>query len=151
MKRVVLDGRGEAPPTARLFRGSGASNTILATTPLAAPDKLKKITGGGAACLKVPARRGRVSLKVLFRKLAEQGVMRLLVEGGGETAAAVLEEGLVDEVHLFIAPIIIGGRKSPPAVGGLGVKSIKDAYRLTGMTVNRLGDDMHVLGYVKED
>jgi len=149
LKRVVLDSRGDAPPTARLFRGRGASNTILAMTSLAPPDKLKKITEGGAACLKVPARKGRVSLKVLFRRLAEQGVMRLLVGGGGETAAAVLEEGLVDEVHLFIAPIIIGGRKSPPAVGGLGVKSVKDAYCLSGMDVNRLGNDIHVFGYIK--
>ena len=75
--------------------------------------------------------------------------MRLLAEGGGETAASLLEERLVDELHLFIAPIIIGGRDAVPAVGGEGVKSIKEAYGLRDMRVERLGEDIHVQGRLK--
>jgi len=149
LKRVVLDSGCEIPVASRLLRGPNAVNTILAVTKASPPENLKKIAATGAAILKVPPRKGRVSLKSLFRKLAGQGIMRLLVEGGGETSASLLEEGLVDELHLFLAPIIIGGRDAVPAVGGEGVKSIKDAYRLRDMIVERMGDDIHIKGTFK--
>ena len=149
LKRVVLDSGCGIPVTSRLIRGRNAKNTILATTKAAPPEKLKKVIRTGATVLKVPSRKGRVSLKLLFRKLAGEGIMRLLAEGGGETAASLLEEGLVDELHLFIAPIIIGGRDAVPAVGGEGVKSIKEAYGLRDMRVERLGEDIHVQGRLK--
>lgn len=149
LKKVVLDSGCDIPISSRLLRGPNAKDTILATTKAAPPEKLKEIAGTGAAILKVPSRKGRVSLKLLFRRLAGQGIMRLLAEGGGETAASLLEEGLVDELHLFIAPIIIGGRDAIPSVGGEGVNSIKDAYRLSNMIVERLGGDIHIYGTLK--
>ena len=150
LKKVVLDSQGRIPLTARLLRGENAKDTILATTPLAPVSRLKEITGRGVTLVKVPARAGRVSLKTLFRRLAARGIMRLLVEGGGETAASLLEECLVDELHLFIAPIIIGGRDAFPAVGGKGVKSIREAYRLHDMVVDRMGEDIHISGFIKD-
>ena len=148
LKRVVLDSRGRIPLSARLVRSRDPGNTILATTPLAPAARLKEIAGKGVSLLQVPARAGRVGLKSLFRKLAGRGVMRLLVEGGGETASSLLAEGLVDEVHLFIAPLIIGGKKSVPAVGGRRGRSIKNAYRLQDMSVERRGDDIHIWGSI---
>jgi len=150
LKRVVLDSGCDIPVTSRLLRGPNAKNTILAITKAASPKKQEDIIRTGATILRIPSRKGRVSLKLLFRKLAGQGIMRLMAEGGGETAASLLEAGLVDELHLFIAPIIIGGRDSVPAVGGEGVKSIKDAYRLRDMRVERLGRDVHIFGRIKD-
>ena len=75
--------------------------------------------------------------------------MRILIEGGGEVAASALRAGLVDELHFFIAPIIIGGRSAVSAVGGEGIKKIKDAYHLRGMMVKRLGPDLHVSGRIE--
>ena len=149
LKKVVLDSRCEIPVTSRLLRGSNSEDTIIAITNAAPPENVKQIAGTGATVLKVPSRKGRVSIKLLFRKLADHGIMRLLVEGGGETAASLLDEGLVDELHLFIAPIIIGGRDAVPAVGGKGAKSIKDAYRLHDMVVDRMGEDIYIKGTLK--
>ncbi|MEA1929023.1 MAG: bifunctional diaminohydroxyphosphoribosylaminopyrimidine deaminase/5-amino-6-(5-phosphoribosylamino)uracil reductase RibD [Candidatus Auribacterota bacterium] len=150
LKRVVLDSRCEIPVTSRLLRGPAAKNTILATTKNAPPEKLKEIIRTGAQVMTVPSRQGRVSLKLLFRKLAGEGIMRLLAEGGSEAAASLLEEGLVDELHLFVAPLIIGGRDAISAIGGKGVKSIKEAYRLREMRVERLGEDIHIYGTLKQ-
>ncbi|MFH1038415.1 MAG: bifunctional diaminohydroxyphosphoribosylaminopyrimidine deaminase/5-amino-6-(5-phosphoribosylamino)uracil reductase RibD [PVC group bacterium] len=149
LKRVVLDSRGRIPLSSRLVRRRDPGNTILAATSRAPAARLRKLARRGVSLLQLPVRSGRVDLKSLFRQLAGAGVMRLLVEGGGETAASVLEAGLVDEVHLFIAPVIVGGRSAVPAVGGRGVKSIKDAFRLTGLVVERVGEDIHLHGFIK--
>ncbi|MBN8249897.1 MAG: dihydrofolate reductase family protein, partial [Verrucomicrobia bacterium] len=65
----------------------------------------------------------------------ERGVRRLLVEGGGELNAALFEAGLVDEVHLTLCPLLVGGRTAPTLADGEGIPHLADAARLT--LVNR--------------
>jgi diaminohydroxyphosphoribosylaminopyrimidine deaminase/5-amino-6-(5-phosphoribosylamino)uracil reductase len=71
----------------------------------------------------------------------------VLVEGGGRLAAALLREGLVDEVHWFAAPKLLGG-DGRPALGSLGVGSLADALALEDVRVRRIGGDVHVQGRV---
>ena len=149
LRRVILDSRGEISSSARVLNNTRLYPTILATTPAATPRRMDELIKPGVSWMKIPARGGRVNLTLLFRRLAALGVMRILIEGGGEVAASALKNGLVDELHYFIAPVIIGGRAAVPAVGGEGVKKIKDAYRLRGMMVKRLGPDIHVSGRIK--
>lgn len=148
LKRVILEGRSLLPLSSRILSGRGRGEVILATSAPPSRSRFRKLAGRGITCLEVPSRTGRVNLKRLFQTLADRGVMRLLVEGGGETAASVLEAGLVDEVHLFIAPVIIGGRGAVPAVGGKGAKLVEAAYRLDKLRAGRLGADIHVSGRI---
>ncbi len=147
LKRVVLDSRGRLPLSARLLKVRPVSDTIVALTPRAPAGKRKKLLERGTTCLTLPSAGGRVNLKKLLKKLAALGVMRLLIEGGGEVAASILKEGLVDEVHLIIAPLIIGGKEAPDAVGGEGVEKLARAYRLKNLSVKKLGPDIHIWGY----
>jgi len=55
--------------------------------------------------------------------------------------AAFLDAGLVDRVAVFLAPLLVGGRAAPGAVGGAG-RELKSAVRLGELTVTRLGDDV---------
>jgi len=68
---------------------------------------------------------------VLTRLQAEHGVRRLLVEGGGELNAALFEAGLVDEVHLTLCPLLMGGRAAPTLADGAGIPRLADAPRFT--------------------
>jgi diaminohydroxyphosphoribosylaminopyrimidine deaminase/5-amino-6-(5-phosphoribosylamino)uracil reductase len=70
--------------------------------------------------------------------------MSVLVEGGGETIASVIEAGVADRYVAFVAPKIIGGREAPTPVGGRGVRRIADALRLGRMEVTRLGEDLMI-------
>jgi len=149
LRRVILDSRGEIPLAARVLEDVNRYPAILATTPAAPPRRMEKLIRRGVEWMKIPSRGARVDLRPPSRRRAALGVMRILIEGGAETAASALKEGLVDELHLFIAPMIIGGRSAVSAVGGEGVKRIKDAYRLRGMMVERLGPDIHVSGRIE--
>ena len=79
----------------------------------------------------------RVDLPEALANLARRGVERLLVEGGGTLVADLLEHRLVDEFHLFVAPMIFGGRDAPTPVDGPGFR-FPDAIRLTLLDVSRV-------------
>ena len=78
--------------------------------------------------------------------LAEREVRHLLVEGGPTLAAAFLRAGLDDEVHAYVAPVLLGA--GPSAMADLGVTSIDGAVRLTTRSVIPLGPDVLVVATV---
>ena len=85
--------------------------------------------------------RGRVDLPELLRRLADRGVERLLVEGGGELNWALLCDDLVDELHVTIAPALLGGRAAPTLLGGEGFP-MKMQRRLRLEQLVREGDEL---------
>jgi len=81
--------------------------------------------------------------------LGRREITALLVEGGGELAAACLRAGIVDKIEFFVAPKILGGRGSRPVVGGPDPAALSAALELRDVTVRRVGADLLVSGYVK--
>jgi len=81
-------------------------------------------------------------------KLARTGLTQVLVEGGGELAAALLREGLVDELHWFLSNRLLGG-DGRPALGPLEVRALAESYQLEDLRVRRAGDDLHIQGSVR--
>ncbi|WP_136520010.1 bifunctional diaminohydroxyphosphoribosylaminopyrimidine deaminase/5-amino-6-(5-phosphoribosylamino)uracil reductase RibD [Cellulomonas telluris] len=79
----------------------------------------------------------------VLRVLHAREVRHLLVEGGPTLAAAFLAAGLVDEVHAYVAPVLLGA--GPAAVADLGVATIADAVRLRTVEVVPLGPDVLVV------
>ena len=78
---------------------------------------------------------------------AAEGLTSVFVEGGGVLAAALLRRGLVDELHWFAAPSLLGA-DGRPALGPLAVASLARRVRLREVEVSRLGDDVYVRGLV---
>ncbi len=66
--------------------------------------------------------------------------------GGGRLLGAFFDEGLVDRIAAFVAPVVVGGSGAPGPVGGLGVPTMADAVQLTNVRLTRLGDDLLVEG-----
>jgi 2,5-diamino-6-(ribosylamino)-4(3H)-pyrimidinone 5'-phosphate reductase len=67
----------------------------------------------------------RVDLTAALSTLANAGIDRLMVEGGGTLNFELLRLGLVDEVQLFIAPLIFGGADAPTLADGVGDLSLQ--------------------------
>ncbi|MCC6346456.1 MAG: bifunctional diaminohydroxyphosphoribosylaminopyrimidine deaminase/5-amino-6-(5-phosphoribosylamino)uracil reductase RibD [Nitrospirales bacterium] len=90
----------------------------------------------------------RVDLGWLMRVLGEREVSSVLIEGGSSLNASALQDGIVDKVVFFVAPKIIGGRDSLPAVGGTAFRQLEEAYMIHAMKVKRAGQDLIIEGYV---
>ncbi len=86
----------------------------------------------------------------LLAELGRQNVTALLLEGGGELAASALAARVVNRVAFFLAPKILGGRDSRPAVGGPERTSLDDAWQLDRLRVERVGDDLLLQGNCRD-
>jgi diaminohydroxyphosphoribosylaminopyrimidine deaminase/5-amino-6-(5-phosphoribosylamino)uracil reductase len=144
--RVILDSQGRIPATARVLGPSGPSQTVIATT-AAMPVERRRALADKADVLVLPADEGRVSPVALLAALGKREVTSLLVEGGETVLGSFFAHGLVDKVLAFVAPMIIGGQDAPTPVGGPGVSRIAEAWRLTGVRIQRVGPDILVSGY----
>jgi diaminohydroxyphosphoribosylaminopyrimidine deaminase/5-amino-6-(5-phosphoribosylamino)uracil reductase len=136
--RVVLDSRQSIPSNLKLVTGAGRRPTMLITT----TDPQPRLTHAGVRVAQVAAGPdGRVDLNAAMAELAAAGVRRLLVEGGGEIAAAFVRAGLYDAVEWFRAPVLLGG-DGRACFGPLGLDALAHAPRLKRIAVETLGEDL---------
>jgi diaminohydroxyphosphoribosylaminopyrimidine deaminase/5-amino-6-(5-phosphoribosylamino)uracil reductase len=144
--RVVVDGRLRVPTGARMYLGEAARTWVLCarTAPAA---RRRAVESTGAVLIDVPSKGRLLDVRRGLARLAEAGLTQVLVEGGGRLAASLLREDLVDEVHWFVAPKLLGG-DGISALGALGLRALSDACALEDLRVRRVGSDVHVFGRV---
>ncbi len=147
--RAVVDSRLRIKPTARIFKASNKGEVLVFTSPKAPKNRIKAIEATGAEVITLPALKkdGRVNLKRLMAELGRREVLSLMVEGGAEFSAGLLEEGLVDKVVFFIAPKIIGSG-GLSAIGDRAVKTMSGMINIKNMRVEAIGCDIMVTGYI---
>jgi diaminohydroxyphosphoribosylaminopyrimidine deaminase/5-amino-6-(5-phosphoribosylamino)uracil reductase len=118
-----------------------------------APDAARAAIGAAAEVATITASgpQRRVDLGRLLLLLGSRDILSVLVEGGAEVNGAFFDAGLVDGVAAFLAPLVIGGRAAPGAVGGEGVVRLADAHQLENVLVRRVGDDLLIEGDVHRD
>jgi riboflavin biosynthesis pyrimidine reductase len=87
-----------------------------------------------------------VDLESALQVLREEGIQRLLVEGGGTLNQELLRLNLMDRISVYIAPLIFGGETSPTFVNGTGLE-LEEAIHLRLDEVENPGDGGVVLHY----
>jgi diaminohydroxyphosphoribosylaminopyrimidine deaminase/5-amino-6-(5-phosphoribosylamino)uracil reductase len=142
--KVIVDSHLRTPLSARCLSRQSPSPTIIATAVRAGAKRAALLRRGVEVWSLPVTRRRRVPLRPLFRALARRGVQSVLAEGGGEVLASAFAERLVDRVAWFIAPLVIGGREAPGAVGGEGIRRLSQAVRLKELVCSRLGPDLYL-------
>jgi len=145
--RIILDSRLRIPEEAKVI-GNSPSKAIIATTELAARDKIEKLEKRGVRILVLDSKKGKVDLKHCLSKLGEMEIMSLMVEGGSQINGSFLDEGLIDKIFLFISPKLIGDREALGIFGGHGKATLKEAIALNELRVRRIGEDILIEGYV---
>ncbi len=142
--RVVLDSRLRTPSGAQLLPNNTPSRArvIIATTAKAPKAREQELVAAGAEVLRLPSSKGRICLESLSEALAARGIASVLVEGGAEVHGAFLNAGLCDELRIYLAPKALGG-PGKSWLGGAGIASLEDAYRMRWQgQPERLGDDI---------
>ena len=145
LARVVLDNRLRLPLDSRLARTTAEAPTIVFTN---SHDTEKKNTLRSLGVDVVELEMGGRDLAAVLEELRKREIQSVLVEGGTEVAGAFVDARLVDKITFIAAPLIIGGREAPTAIGGMGAESIAAALKLTDVEVTALGSDLEITSYV---
>lgn len=125
--RVVLDSHLRLPLDSRLAKSSRRHPVIVVGAEPAPEHRRRALEARGIAVITVAGRAGRVSISAALAALFDRGLRSLLVEGGSEVLGSFVRERLFDEMVLFRAPLILGGRGSRPVVGGSNPAALADA------------------------
>lgn len=138
--RIVVDGRGRTPPDADILH-KGSGKRIVAVSEKAPQKAVEELRHHATV---VVAGEETVDLSALLEELHRQGVRRLMVEGGGTLIWTLFEQGLVDELQVFVGNIVIGGKDAPTPADGAGLLREEDFPRLRLIEAVRLDDGLLV-------
>jgi len=141
--RIIID------PNLEISSGAKILNIPPQTLIVTKNSDASKINDLEKSGIKIILFKKELELNWLLEILGKMEITSLLIEGGSSLNAHALEDGIVDKVMFFIAPKIIGGRHSYPAVGGSKFRKLEDAYMIKDMKVRRIGEDFLIEGYLK--
>jgi 2,5-diamino-6-(ribosylamino)-4(3H)-pyrimidinone 5'-phosphate reductase len=127
------------------FLVEGPARVIIFTTAQTDSAQLEFLRQRGVQVLVMGERR--VDVIQALAELKRQGVRRLMVEGGGSLNAELLRLGLVDEIYIYIAPLIFGGAEAPTLANGAGLTRSR-AIRLSLQSIDRLPEDGILIHYL---
>jgi diaminohydroxyphosphoribosylaminopyrimidine deaminase/5-amino-6-(5-phosphoribosylamino)uracil reductase len=147
--RVVFDSKARLPLESKLLATLDEAPVIVVTAPEAASDRTAALTDAGAEVLTVSGdSAARVS--AALTELGRREITAALLEGGAILAGAFLDAGEIDELRLFIAPLLLGGAGSRPLAGGHGAATIAQAQRALAVDWERSGEDLLVRARLRE-
>jgi diaminohydroxyphosphoribosylaminopyrimidine deaminase/5-amino-6-(5-phosphoribosylamino)uracil reductase len=146
--RIIVDSQARIPLDSKILNTTTDAKTIVAVTSGSNQNKIDQINALGNEVLIIDEKDGRVDLNQLMQVLGEKGIDGILLEGGATLNYAALESKIVDEVHAYIAPKIIGGSEAKTPVGGKGIEKMNDAVNLQNIRFENIADDILVIGEV---
>lgn len=144
--RIVVDSRAELSWHSQLVRTAMETPVIVATGPQAKPASVERLHQLGCEVLTLPAATRYERMLQLLDELGRRRMTNLLVEGGGEVLGGLFDAGQVDEVHVFIAPKLIGGSQAASPIGGAGLDRVPELSQLVDHVVEPVGHDVYIHG-----
>src|SRR5262249_15279470 len=120
---------------------------LLATTAAAPAERVAALEGLGVEVLRLPAAEGRPDTAALLAELGRRRFTNLLVEGRAGVLGALAAAGLIDEVHAFVAPRLLGGAAALSPLGGRGAATVAEGLKLAGWDVQAVEGDVYLHGW----
>jgi diaminohydroxyphosphoribosylaminopyrimidine deaminase/5-amino-6-(5-phosphoribosylamino)uracil reductase len=149
-RRVVFDSLARLPLDSRLVedaRRFPLTVVVSRAAPRAATDPL---TTHGAEVIVATGENEPARVRSALDQLGAAGISSLLLEGGPHLAGAFLDAREIDEVRLFLAPLLLGGRKARVPLEGEGVDAIADAGRALSLECEAIDDDLLISARMRE-
>jgi diaminohydroxyphosphoribosylaminopyrimidine deaminase/5-amino-6-(5-phosphoribosylamino)uracil reductase len=147
--RIVVDSAASLAATSRLVQTSQDVPVMVAAAEGAAPATCDALTAAGVEVFRCAGEDHAQRIKSLLAELGRRRMTNVLVDGGGRLLGTLFDRQLIDEVHVFIAPKMVGGNAAISPVGGAGIEQMAQALALADITIEELDGDVYVHGRVR--
>lgn len=145
--RVIVDSKLRISTDRKVVQTAREVPTCILTTDDADPERRLELEALGLSIISLPSTsEGRCDMKVALQELAKREVVSVLCEGGAELAGSLLAGQVIDRIHAFVAPLLLGPRGRAGAVDWAGPETLKAAPRIFAPKWELHGDDAHVSG-----
>lgn len=146
--RIIIDSKAKLPLDSNLVNCPDPEKTLVIATESADYNKVQSLRNNGVDVAIVAEKNGRVDLNKAFEYLASRKLMAIFSEAGPVLQGALLDEGLVDSIKVFISPKICGGSLHSP-FSSLHRELMGDADQLENVEFQMVGEDILVTGEVR--
>lgn len=148
--RVVLDSQGTAVQAGSALISTLQQAPVLVCVSSACADsECDRLTGLGAEVFRAGDGEGGVDLQAVLSELGRRGMTRVLLESGPGLLGSFFDAGLLDELHVFVSPKLVGGTDALSPLGGVGLAQIPGTSVLGEVTWRQVGEDLLVEGRVR--
>jgi diaminohydroxyphosphoribosylaminopyrimidine deaminase/5-amino-6-(5-phosphoribosylamino)uracil reductase len=149
-RRVVFDSLARLPISSQLVSAADTVPLTVCVSRAAARSDTDALEAAGAQVLVATGENEPARVRSALDQLGASGVASVLLEGGPHLAGAFLDAGEVDEIRLFLAPILLGGRTARDPLEGEGVERISEALRALTFDCDRVGEDLLISARLRE-
>jgi diaminohydroxyphosphoribosylaminopyrimidine deaminase/5-amino-6-(5-phosphoribosylamino)uracil reductase len=148
--RVVFDSEARLPLDSRLVRGAREVPLIVVVSRAAPRLATDALEAAGADVIVATGENEPARVRNALIQLGAAGISSILLEGGPHLAGAFLDAGEVDEIRLFVAPVVVGGSTARDPLEGSGVERIAEATRALTLECERVADDVLIRARLRE-
>jgi diaminohydroxyphosphoribosylaminopyrimidine deaminase / 5-amino-6-(5-phosphoribosylamino)uracil reductase len=148
--RIVFDSTARLPLDSQLVRAAPGQRLVVVTTRAAPRSATEGLENAGAEVVVATGEHEPARVRDALERLGELGMASILLEGGPHLAGAFFDAGEIDEVRLFLAPLLLGGRKARDPLEGGGVERVADAVRAATLECEKVEDDLLISARLKE-
>ena len=149
-RRIVFDSCARLPPDSQLMREARRVPLTVVVSRAAPRASTDTLEAHGAEVLVAAGENETARVRAALTQLGEAGITSILLEGGPHLAGAFLDAGEIDELRLFLAPLVLGGRTARSALEGEGVETIAEAAHALSVDCEQLGEDLLLSARLKE-
>jgi diaminohydroxyphosphoribosylaminopyrimidine deaminase / 5-amino-6-(5-phosphoribosylamino)uracil reductase len=149
-RRVVFDSLARLPPSSQLVAAAAESPLTVIVSRAAARADTEALEAAGVQVLVATGENEPARVRSGLDQLGSLGVTSVLLEGGPHLAGAFLDAGEIDEIRLFLAPLLLGGSAARDPLEGEGVERISEALRAITFDCESIGEDLLITARVRE-
>jgi diaminohydroxyphosphoribosylaminopyrimidine deaminase/5-amino-6-(5-phosphoribosylamino)uracil reductase len=149
-RRVVFDATARLPLDSKLVQQAPEIPLTVVVQRAASRNATDALETAGADVILATGEHEPARVRSALDQLGEQGINSVLLEGGPHLAGAFLDAGEIDEVRLFLAPLLLGGSAARDPLEGEGVERISEALRALTLDCERVADDVLITARLRE-
>ena len=149
-RRIVFDSDARLPQDSQLVRQAPQMPLTVVVSRAARRTATESLETSGAEVIVATGENEPARVRSALDQLGAQSVTSILLEGGPHLAGAFLDAGEIDEIRLFLAPLVLGGRSSRATLEGEGAEAIASAVRALTLNCEQVGEDLLVSARLRE-